>query len=65
MDTSVQQTVECAMAMGPTVLVQGIQVRRPFDVVRAPFLSVDDNRAILAVGAESAHSFVKGSKVRA
>lgn len=39
------------MAMGPTVLLQGMQLRRPIDVVRAPALSVDDKRAILAAWA--------------
>ncbi|WP_133705744.1 hypothetical protein [Rhizobium sp. BK313] len=39
------------MAMGPTVLLQGMQLRRPIDLVRAPTLSVDDKRAILAAWA--------------
>ncbi|NGO65965.1 hypothetical protein G6N76_20065 [Rhizobium daejeonense] len=37
-----------AAAMGPTVLVQGMQVERPIDVVRATALSADDKRTILA-----------------
>jgi len=51
MDVRLQQTVESAMAMGPMVLVQGMQVGRPIDVVRAPSLSIDDKRAILAAWA--------------
>lgn len=43
-----QQAANNAMAMGPRVLLQGMQLRRPIDVVRAPALSVDDKRAILA-----------------
>ncbi|SFB56899.1 hypothetical protein SAMN03159496_05204 [Rhizobium sp. NFR07] len=46
-----QQATNNAMAMGPTVLLQGMQLRRPIDVVRAPTLSVDDRRAILAAWA--------------
>ena len=33
---------------GPTVLMQGLQLQRPQDVLRARSLSVDDKRAILA-----------------
>lgn len=46
-----QQAANNAMAVGPTVLLQGMQLRRPTDVVRAPALSVDDKRAILAAWA--------------
>ncbi|MDP9790979.1 hypothetical protein [Agrobacterium tumefaciens] len=46
-----QQATNNAMAMGPTVLLQGMQLRRPIDVVRAQALSVDDKRAILAAWA--------------
>ncbi|MBX4864442.1 hypothetical protein GFL49_14490 [Rhizobium leguminosarum bv. viciae] len=46
-----QQAASNAMAIGPAVLLQGIQVQRPIDVVRAPALSVDDKRAILAAWA--------------
>lgn len=46
-----QQAAGNAMAMGPTVLLQGMQLRRPIDVVRAPSLSVDDKRTILAAWA--------------
>lgn len=40
-----------AMAMGPAVLGQGMQFQRPIDVVRAPKLSLDDKRSILAAWA--------------
>jgi hypothetical protein len=46
-----QHAANNAMAMGPTVLLQGMQLHRPNDVVRAPSLSVDDKRAILAAWA--------------
>ncbi|MGM4915214.1 hypothetical protein [Rhizobium sp. 1399] len=46
-----QQAASNAMAMGPTILLQGAQLRRPIDVVRAPSLCVDDKRAILAAWA--------------
>ncbi len=46
-----QQATNNAMEMGPTALVQGMNLRRPTDVVKAPALSVDDKRAILAAWA--------------
>ena len=46
-----QQAANNAMAMGPAVLLQGMQLKRPIDVVRAPALSVDDKRTILAAWA--------------
>ena len=46
-----QQAASNAMAMGPTVLVQGMQLKRPIDVVKSPSLSIDDKRAILAAWA--------------
>lgn len=51
MHETLQQAADNAMAMGPTVLLQGMQLRRPIDVVRAPVLSVDDRRTILAAWA--------------
>jgi hypothetical protein len=51
MHNMLQQAASNARAMGPTVLLQGMQLRRPIDVVRAPALSVDDKRAILAAWA--------------
>ncbi|KAA0685329.1 hypothetical protein DTW90_35490 [Neorhizobium sp. P12A] len=51
-----QQAVNQAVAMGPAVLVQGLQLHRPIDVVRAPSLSVDDRRAILAAWASDLYA---------
>jgi hypothetical protein len=51
MHDMLQQAANNAMALGPTVLVQGMNLRRPTDVVRAPALSVDDKRAMLAAWA--------------
>jgi hypothetical protein len=46
-----QQAASNAMGMGPAVLLQGMELQRPIDVVRAPALSVDDKRTILAAWA--------------
>jgi hypothetical protein len=46
-----QQAVDRAVAIGPAVLMQGMHLRRPSDVVRARSLSQDDRRAILAAWA--------------
>jgi hypothetical protein len=46
-----QRAANKAMAMGPAVLLQEMQLNRPIDVVRAPALSVDDKRTILAAWA--------------
>jgi len=51
MHDMLQQAADNAMAMGPTVLLQGMQLRRPTDVVKSPSLSTDDKRAILAAWA--------------
>jgi hypothetical protein len=51
MHNMLQQAVQNAMAVGPTVLLQGMQLQRPIDVVKSPALSVDDKRAILAAWA--------------
>lgn len=50
-DIRLQQVVDIAVAMGPTVLMPGMQLRRPIDVVKAPSLSIDDKRAVLAAWA--------------
>jgi hypothetical protein len=34
--------------MGPTILLRGMQIERPLDVVKASALSADDKRTILA-----------------
>lgn len=51
MHDMLQQAASNAMAMGPAVLLHGMQLRRPIDVVRAPSLSIDDKRTILAAWA--------------
>lgn len=51
MDNMLQQAASDATVMGPAVLVQGMQLRRPIDVVTAPALSADDKRTILAAWA--------------
>jgi hypothetical protein len=51
MHDMLQQAASNAVAMGPAVLLQGMQLRRPIDVVRAPSLSLDDKRTILAAWA--------------
>ena len=43
-----QQAVDSAVTMGPSVLMRGLQLRRPIDVVRAASLSLDDKRTVLA-----------------
>lgn len=43
-----QQAASNAMEMGPKVLLQGMQLRRPMDVVRAASLPIDDKRTMLA-----------------
>ncbi|MGM4915463.1 hypothetical protein [Rhizobium sp. 768_B6_N1_8] len=51
MHDMLQQAADNAMAVGPMVLLQGMQLQRPIDVVKSPSLSVDDKRAILAAWA--------------
>ncbi|WP_049731555.1 hypothetical protein [Rhizobium ecuadorense] len=43
-----QQVATNAMATGPATLLQGMQLRRPIDVVKTAALSADDKRTILA-----------------
>ncbi|QKK26777.1 hypothetical protein [Rhizobium hidalgonense] len=48
----VQEIINSAVTTGPTVLMpQGLNFRRPMDVVNAPAISADDKRAILAAWA--------------
>lgn len=51
-----QRAASQATAMGPAILVQGLQLQRPTDVVRAASLSVDDRRAILAAWASDLYA---------
>lgn len=46
-----QQAVSKTAAMGPTILLQGMQIERPLDVVKATALSADDKRTVLAAWA--------------
>lgn len=39
-----QQAASNAAAMGPTILLQGMQIELPLDVVKAAGLTVDDKR---------------------
>lgn len=48
MQEILQQAARSAAAIGPTILLQGIQIERPLDVVKATSLSADDKRTILA-----------------
>ncbi|CUX70729.1 hypothetical protein [Agrobacterium tumefaciens] len=49
MDQILQQAASNAAATGhPTVLLQGMQIERPLDVVKATALTADDKRTILA-----------------
>lgn len=51
MHDMLQQVVSNAMAMGPAILLQGMQLQRPIDVVKAAALPADDKRTILAAWA--------------
>jgi len=45
-----------AAPRGPAVLVPGLELRRPIDVVHASFLSIDDRRALLAAWASDLYA---------
>jgi hypothetical protein len=64
MHNMLQQAADNAMAMGPTVLVQGLQLQRPIDVVRAPALSLDDKRTILAAWASDFYTLDSKPAIR-
>ncbi|MBW9089860.1 hypothetical protein JNB91_18765 [Rhizobium wenxiniae] len=51
MHQTLQQAASNAAAVGPTILLQGMQIERPLDVVKATGLTVDDKRTILAAWA--------------
>lgn len=51
MHEMLQQAVSNAEAMGPAVLLQGMQIERPIDVVKATALTAHDKRTILAAWA--------------
>jgi len=48
MHEMLQQAASNAAATGPTVLLRGMQIERPIDMVKATALSADDKRTILA-----------------
>lgn len=48
MHDMLQRAASNAMTMGPAILLQGMQLQRPIDVVKATALSADDKRTILA-----------------
>lgn len=56
MHSELQRAANDTMAMGPAVLVPGLRLCRPIDVVGAPSLSVDDRRAILAAWASDLYA---------
>jgi hypothetical protein len=61
MNALLQQAINRAVTMGPTVLMPpGHQVRRPVDVLDAPGLAIDDKRTILAAWASDFYAI--GSK---
>jgi len=64
MQDMLEHAANNAMAMGPTVLLQGLQLRRPIDVVRAQTLFVDDKRAILAAWASDFYAVDSKSAFR-
>ncbi|MFJ6328534.1 MULTISPECIES: hypothetical protein [unclassified Rhizobium] len=50
-NTILRHALDCAATIGPAVLMPGMQLRRPMDVLRSPSLLVDDKLAILAAWA--------------
>ena len=48
MHEMLHQAANSAVAMGPSILLQGTKIRRPIDVVEATALTADDKRAVLA-----------------
>ncbi|SCY72577.1 hypothetical protein [Rhizobium sp. NFACC06-2] len=56
MHEMLQQAVSNAAAMGPAILLQGMQIERPIDVVKATALTAHDKRTILAAWASDFYS---------
>jgi hypothetical protein len=57
MDATIfQQLADRAVSIGPVVLVRGLQLQRPSDVVETSPLSVDDKRTILAAWASDLYA---------
>jgi len=59
-----QKAVDRAVTLGPAVLMQGMRLRRPSDVVNAPSLSQDDKRAILAAWASDLYAVASKPALR-
>lgn len=55
-DILLQKSIDKAVTMGPIVLMRGMQLRRPTDVVEASSLSIDDKRTILAAWASDLYA---------
>lgn len=53
-----------AAAMGPTILLQGMQIERPIDVLKAASLSADDKRSVLAAWASDFYAVDSTSAFR-
>ncbi|NLS06237.1 hypothetical protein HGP14_23165 [Rhizobium sp. P32RR-XVIII] len=51
MHDMLQRAASNARTMDPAILLQGMQLQRPIDVVKATALSADDKRTILAAWA--------------
>ncbi len=56
MHSELKRAAQQAAVMGPVVLVPGLRLCRPSDVVGGPSLSVDDRRAILAAWASDLYA---------
>ena len=64
MNTVLQQAVDNVVSMGPAVLMQGMQLARPMDVVRSHSLPLDDRRTILAAWASDLYAVVSKPALR-
>ena len=56
MHDMLRQVASNAMAMGPAILLQGMQLQRPIDVVKATALPIDDRRTVLAAWASEIYA---------
>ena len=56
MHSELQRAADQVAAIGPAVLVSGLRLCRPIDVVGAPSLSVDDRRTVLAAWASDLYA---------
>ncbi|WP_353622813.1 hypothetical protein [Aliirhizobium terrae] len=51
-----QQLTDKAVSIGPVVLMEGLQLYRPRDVVETSALSIEDKRTILAAWASDLYA---------